>query len=415
MVLMEAWKTKMATIPLQSNNISTPGLVQSESSHTAGYVSVAHPFIQQLMSMCAGTSGQLPTTVGVMNTENMLHSEDRVRTPGNDSMLSSSPQNDGISLSSRQLNVCTSSKNEAPSFHMQADGDVVEKPIEPEEAPSAAQHEFRSGLATEGDVCMWPRPSIEGGSRGTLPITPPSSPQSAAASMSITAMRPLSRGPVGIQDAAAAQLVSMEDMTFKSKRAEQRRVRSEYMRAQRAGSEAAGRTHIPTNSEGKVTALKTVLNRSIRDIAGRVLDLSVIHFNEHPEMGFQLIEHDIDRHFYFDPPLKVGYIRKYLMESLAASRYQWQQYWKMHGKCHPNCPPKRFPALLSYWQTEAAEEESRRMQAARASRDEVAMDSDDDDDLQVLGGNPGGRKEDWQGNNQEPDVQVIKHAAFLII
>ncbi|KAG0596363.1 hypothetical protein M758_UG246800 [Ceratodon purpureus] len=73
----------------------------------------------------------------------------------------------------------------------------------------------------------------------------------------------------------------------------QRRQRNEYVRNQRGQNGPDAKTHIPTDESGNVTGLKSVLHRAIRDVGGRVLDVSVKEFNQHPSMAFQLIEHDI--------------------------------------------------------------------------------------------------------------------------
>jgi hypothetical protein len=77
-------------------------------------------------------------------------------------------------------------------------------------------------------------------------------------------------------------------------------------------------------------------------IAGRVLDLSVISFSEHPNICFNYINHDLAQQFIFNPPLRQNYVVKYLKESISNSRYRWRCYWKKHGKEHPFCPKKRY-------------------------------------------------------------------------
>ena len=148
----------------------------------------------------------------------------------------------------------------------------------------------------------------------------------------------------------------------------QRRQRNEYRRNQRGPNGTAPKTLIPTDIDGNVSALKAVLHRAIRDVAGRVLDVTVTEFSQHSPMAFQLIEHDIHGLFVFDPPLREGYIRSYLQASLSWSRYQWRKFWINQKKRHPSCPIKRYPTLVAQWSSDAGILESERMTAIRGRR-----------------------------------------------
>ena len=143
-----------------------------------------------------------------------------------------------------------------------------------------------------------------------------------------------------------------------------RRQRMEYLRNQRGQGGPGQRTHVLTDPSGNVTALKTVLNRAIRDIVGRVLDVSLKEFNHHPSMAFELIDHDIHSQFSFDPPLRAGYIKLYLQDALSWTQNQWRSYWKKNGSRHPQCPAKRYSSLVALWMSEASQQESERMRIA---------------------------------------------------
>ena len=147
-----------------------------------------------------------------------------------------------------------------------------------------------------------------------------------------------------------------------------RRQRNEYVRNQRGPNGVPAVTHIPTDENGNPLALRSVLNRAIREVAGRVLDVSVKEFNHHSPMAFQLIEHDIHSKFSFDHPLREGYIKTYLQDALSWTRYQWRKHWINKKERHPMCPEKRYPALVAQWSSEAAIEESERMSRAREQR-----------------------------------------------
>ena len=114
-----------------------------------------------------------------------------------------------------------------------------------------------------------------------------------------------------------------------------RRQRNEFARNQNGRNGPDSKVHIPTDAQGNVTALKSVLNRSIREIAGRVLDVSIKEFNQHRPMAFQLIEHDVHSKFTFDPPLREGYIKSYMQDALSWSRYQWRKHWINKKERHP--------------------------------------------------------------------------------
>ena len=152
-----------------------------------------------------------------------------------------------------------------------------------------------------------------------------------------------------------------------------RRQRNEFMRNQRGPNAAAALPRIPTDANGNVTSLKSILNRAIRDTAGRVSDVSLKEFNQHPPSAFQLIEHDIHASFSVDPPLRQDYIKSYLQEALSWTRYQWKKYWIKNKTRHPNCPIKRYPALVAQWTSEPVIEESERMTRARGCRRPVDL------------------------------------------
>ena len=202
--------------------------------------------------------------------------------------------------------------------------------------------------AAEEITAGTPEVATRGASR-RLPVTPSASVSAVGASVIPN------RSPVGF---------SSEN----DRRNYLRRQRTEYIRNQRNFNGEGNRTHIPTDALGNVIALKTVLNRSIRDIAGKVLDVNVKEFAHHPAMSFEVIEHDLHRQYTFNPPLQKGYVREYLQEALSWTRYQWRCYWRKHGGRHPQCPAKRFPALVALWTSEASESESHMMRAKRMKR-----------------------------------------------
>jgi hypothetical protein len=118
-----------------------------------------------------------------------------------------------------------------------------------------------------------------------------------------------------------------------NRRNQQRRQLADYMQQRRVQS--GDKIHIPTDEEGDVRGLRTIFHNAIQDVAGHVLDISAVNFQEHPRVAMDIIEHDLRRQLYTDLPLCGGYIRKYLMNSLCTSRYRWRKHWKRIGQCHP--------------------------------------------------------------------------------
>jgi hypothetical protein len=122
---------------------------------------------------------------------------------------------------------------------------------------------------------------------------------------------------------------------------------SNYMQQQK--SPERKKTHISMDDSGEITALKSVFHKAIRDIAGQVLDLSLVNFNENPMICLNYINHDLAKQFFFSPPLWQNYVVEYLKESMSNSKYRWHCYSKKYEKRHPQCPVKRYPKLLQYW------------------------------------------------------------------
>ena len=105
-----------------------------------------------------------------------------------------------------------------------------------------------------------------------------------------------------------------------------RRLRNEYLRNARNNAATGEKTVVLTDEDGEPTQMRGVLNRAIRDLAGRLLDVTVKEFSSHPKEQFQLIEHDIHSQFTFNPPLRNGYIKDYLQDALSWCRYTWKSH-----------------------------------------------------------------------------------------
>ena len=113
--------------------------------------------------------------------------------------------------------------------------------------------------------------------------------------------------------------------------------------------------------------VRLYVHAQFRATARKFLNFSVVHFRDHPDSDIKVVREDLDRRFLFDPPLREGYILGYIETSMRTSRYLWRKFWVTTGKGakHRFCPARYFPALVTYWKTAAAEEESKRMKEAR--------------------------------------------------
>lgn len=109
-----------------------------------------------------------------------------------------------------------------------------------------------------------------------------------------------------------------------ARRTFQRRHRLEYMQQQRSPN--GGKTIIPSDGARHIMALKTEVHRAIRDMGGRLLDVSLVNFGNHPESTIECIKHDIDRQFLFEPSLPLSYVFDYLADSLRTTRYKWRKH-----------------------------------------------------------------------------------------
>ena len=109
------------------------------------------------------------------------------------------------------------------------------------------------------------------------------------------------------------------------------------------------------------------VHAQFRATARRFLNLSIVHFRDHPDSDMQILHDDLNRRFVFDPPLRDGYVLFYIENSLRTTRYIWRKFWVTtgRGEKHRFCPAKFFPALVKYWRTAEAEEESRKLKAER--------------------------------------------------
>ena len=69
---------------------------------------------------------------------------------------------------------------------------------------------------------------------------------------------------------------------------------------------------MPIDEKGDIIRLRTVFHNTIQNIAGRVLDISIVNFQEHPKVAMDIINHDLKKQFFTDPPLRAWYRRENL-------------------------------------------------------------------------------------------------------
>ena len=339
------------TIEGVSNHAVTSTVGQS--SATAAFA--AHPMIQQMLNMYAATHATI---------------SEKPHDKGNVDNFTGAMADGLPSSSLRGAARVDPSSTPASASLCSPPRAVRASPASIGAIPSPSQD------ATVNDI---PSPVRNTTSGGSLQHTPPSHDRGSTSSPSdlgrgaSSSRVPLSTANVSVlTPAPVAFTVSAGGGSPSHRRNFMRRQRTEYIRNQRGQGGPGLKTHIPTDQSGNVIALKSVLNRAIRDIAGRTLDVSVKEFNHHPAMAFQLIEADIHNQFTFDPPLKGGYIKTYLQDALSWTRYQWRSYWRKNQARHPQCPVKRYPALVAQWTSEAAQLESERMRNAWEQRGTAA-------------------------------------------
>lgn len=179
----------------------------------------------------------------------------------------------------------------------------------------------------------------------------------------------VSSSPLSVTSSMPVPFKSTGDGTgSKDRRNFMRRQRVEYLRNQRCNAGKEEKVRVATDVYGNVTGLRTIFNRAIRDSAMKALDMTSKEFANHPAAAFAEIEQDIDSKFKFDPPLKEGYIKEYLKESLCWKKYEWKSYYFTFKRRHPQCPAKQYPALVVQWVAETTKEEAQCMCEMRLKR-----------------------------------------------
>jgi hypothetical protein len=128
------------------------------------------------------------------------------------------------------------------------------------------------------------------------------------------------------------------------------------------------RVHIPTDAAGNIIGLKVKRQNVVKDIAYRILDLKIRHWDRHPQGQKDEIYRQVKAHFIYNPPLQDGYTEKYLRDHLTSARRKWKEHWLMHGDSnrHPNCPPKVWPKMIQYWKSSNDIAESAQMKENRS-------------------------------------------------
>jgi hypothetical protein len=110
---------------------------------------------------------------------------------------------------------------------------------------------------------------------------------------------------------------------------------------------------IRTDEAGNITGLKAKWQNVVKDIAYRILDLIIRHWDRHPQHQKEEIYRQVETKFIYDPPLQDGYTEKYLRHHLTSARRKWKEHWLIHadGNRHPNCPPRVWEVLIRYWRS----------------------------------------------------------------
>jgi hypothetical protein len=125
---------------------------------------------------------------------------------------------------------------------------------------------------------------------------------------------------------------------------------------------------IPTDEAGNITGLKAKWQNVVEDIAYRILDLIIRHWDRHPQHQKEEIYRQVGTKFIYDPSLQDGYTEKYLRDHLTSARRKWKEHWLIHGdgNRHPNCPPRVWEVLIQCWRSPEGIAENEQMKENRS-------------------------------------------------
>jgi hypothetical protein len=129
------------------------------------------------------------------------------------------------------------------------------------------------------------------------------------------------------------------------------------------------RIHIPTNGEGQIIAKKSVFHRACRQTASVCLDVTIRDFQKHLQSRrWALLLNELEKEFYFNPPLPKDYVENYLKGALKTARSEWWKHWKKYGTQHRTCLDHRYATFVAFWSSDEGKEWSEKMTKVRKQR-----------------------------------------------
>ncbi len=86
------------------------------------------------------------------------------------------------------------------------------------------------------------------------------------------------------------------------------------------------RVRIPTNAACNIIGLKAKWKNVVKEIAYRILDLRIRHWDRHPQEQKDENYKQVEAHFIYNPPLQDGYTKKYSRNHLTSARRKWKEH-----------------------------------------------------------------------------------------
>lgn len=116
------------------------------------------------------------------------------------------------------------------------------------------------------------------------------------------------------------------------------------------------------------TDLKTVWHAAAKEVAYKLLDLRKDGWKEYSHFEKHTVHTEVNERYGFNPPIDPKSIDKYLSAHFRTSRAVWKAHWKKYGDSqkHPNCPKDAWAKLITWWPTEACQEEAAEMASRRS-------------------------------------------------
>lgn len=132
------------------------------------------------------------------------------------------------------------------------------------------------------------------------------------------------------------------------------------------------RIEIPVCMLGKIIGLISPWQRVARLCARQTINYKVRSYKakrEYWDYQVQSIAEKLARQFTYSRPLDIGYLGKFLKNTLKNDRKHWKKHFIATGGLrHPRCPVEAFTEWKKYWVFQAGKEESFQMTEMRKGK-----------------------------------------------